>query len=90
MLATLVCSENNWLAAIVLKNTLRNHVVELKSTNEMQQELDAVKKMLLERLLHSPLEKKIESEVIKMVTKVVIHEFFNDTNDCGFFNLIIE
>ena len=49
ILATFVCQENDWLAAVVLKNTLQNHVIEMKDPS-MVAELEIVKQMLAQKL----------------------------------------
>ena len=56
-----------YIAALVLKNTLRNHIMTLKSTGG-QNELDSVKELLLNNLLTQPstsaFDKKIRKEMI--------------------------
>ena len=56
-----------YIAALVLKNTLINHIMTLKSTGG-QNELNSVKELLLNNLLTQPFtsafDKKIRKEII--------------------------
>lgn len=76
-----------YLAALVLKNTLRNHVITLKSINNP--ELNQVKIALLEFLVSQPnmngaasCPRKIIKEVVFLVSKIIIQEFMNNQEDC--------
>jgi hypothetical protein len=67
----------------VLKNTLRNHVIALKSINN--QELTQVKISLLEFLVAQPnmngtasCPRKVIKEVIFLISRVVVQEFMNN------------
>jgi hypothetical protein len=72
-----------YLAALVLKNTLRNHVMLLKTKQAQgDQELNAVKETLLNSLLtqmaNTAFEKKLKKETIQIITKVTVQEYFAD------------
>jgi len=72
-----------YLAALVLKNTLRNHVMLLKTKQAQgDQELNAVKETLLNSLLtqmaNTAFEKKLKKETIHILTKVTVLEYFAD------------
>jgi hypothetical protein len=68
MLASIVCEPassdegTRLLASIVLKNTLRNHIVDIKQMNPTSgahNELNCVKEMLLNVLLANSLSKRL-------------------------------
>ena len=84
------------LAGVVLKNTLRNHIIELKSKSEI--ELDQVKQCLFSFLVQSnPLalttagpERKVIKEALLILCKVIVSEFNNNTEDCQLFYIVLK
>jgi hypothetical protein len=63
------------LAAIVLKNTLRNHIVDIKQmdqSNGAHNELNCVKDILFSVLLKNTLNKRMQKELILVLTRVIL------------------
>ena len=66
------------MAALVLKNTIRDNVSTLKSAGEQtKNELEAIKAMLLETCLKkgestTAFEKKLKGELYKIITKISV------------------
>lgn len=83
-----------YIAAIVLKNTLRNHIVTLAQVSP--QELQFVKAKLLEVLLQLPgmagvpeFPRKIIKQIIFILTRVVVQEFMSMDEESTFLQNII-
>ena len=70
-----------YMASLVLKNTLRNHVVTYKANGGLD-ELNAVKKLLFTRILALPnpqkSQKKLLKEARQILSRVAVQEYYDD------------
>jgi hypothetical protein len=85
--------EQRYLASIVLKNTLQNHVIQLAQINP--EELCQVKQTLMNILAASSsmagseTPRKIIKEIIFVVSKVTVKEFMQDAENCPFLHSLV-
>ena len=83
-----------YLAAVVLKNTLQNHVIQLAEISP--QELSQVKQFLATTLAQSnsmnasETPRKILKEIIFVVSKVTVKEFMQDAENSPFLQSLVE
>jgi len=76
-----------WIAALLLKNTLKDNLEVLKA--EAGQEVDAIKKALFIASIGKVGSEKLQEEFFMVIAGMIIKEFHLNDQETGFFDEII-
>lgn len=82
---------SSFLSAVVLKNSLKNHTVDLQQAGSTKDELQNVRTLLLLEIVHSSsmFNKKHFKELVVILSYQLTQEFFLDQENCSFLNTLV-